>query len=114
MVLDLLDPSAVPALYRRAANIGHKWASIDGFATILEHKDEVRATMKFCLANDPTYWYQGPDRYFWRLLCPPHSRLLRGRRHEIRRALQPRSLEAEPEYIEHTHLDGGGGGSQRR
>ena len=61
--LDLLDASAVPALYWRAANLG-RWASQESFATILKYKDEVRAMMEFCLATEPAYWYQGPDRYF--------------------------------------------------
>ncbi len=61
--LDVLNASAVPALYWRASNLG-RWATLESFATLLSYKDEVRAIMEFCLANDPLYWYQGPDRYF--------------------------------------------------
>lgn len=61
--IDVLDASAVPALYWRSSNLG-RWATLESFATLLAYKDEIRAIMEFCLANDPTYWYQAPDRYF--------------------------------------------------
>lgn len=61
--LDTLDQSAVPALYWRSSNLG-RWATLESFATLLSYKDEVRAIMEFCLAENPSYWYQGPDRYF--------------------------------------------------
>ena len=61
--LDVLDASAVPALYWRASNLG-KWASADGFATLLSYKDEIRAVMGACLELDQEYYYYGPDRYF--------------------------------------------------
>lgn len=61
--LDTLDASAVPALYWRATNLG-RWASLESFATLLSYKDEIRAVLEFCLAENPTYWYQAPDRYF--------------------------------------------------
>ena len=61
--LDTLDASAVPALYWRSSNLG-RWATLESFATLLSYKDEIREIMEFCLNNNPTYWYQGPDRYF--------------------------------------------------
>lgn len=61
--IEVLDASAVPALYWRSSNLG-RWASLESFATLLSYKDEVRAIMQFCLDNDPEYWYQAPDRYF--------------------------------------------------
>ncbi len=61
--VSVLGPEAVPALYWRSSNLG-RWATLDGFATLLSYKDEIRAIMEFCLANNPTYWFQGPDRYF--------------------------------------------------
>ncbi|MEM7139338.1 MAG: TRAP transporter TatT component family protein [Myxococcota bacterium] len=61
--IEVLGPSAVPALYWRSSNLG-AWASLESFATLLSYKDEVRATMEFCLNNDAAYWYAGPDRYF--------------------------------------------------
>ncbi len=61
--LDVLNASAVPALYWRSSNLA-RWAGLESFATLLSYKDEVRAIMEFCLANDPQYFYQGPDRYF--------------------------------------------------
>lgn len=61
--IEVLGPSAVPALYWRSSNLG-RWATLESFATLLSYKDEVRAIMEFCLNNDPTYWYQAPDRYF--------------------------------------------------
>jgi len=59
----VLDATAVPALYWRASNLG-KWASADGFATLLSYKDEIRAVMGRCLELDREYFYYGPDRYF--------------------------------------------------
>lgn len=61
--ISVLDRSAVPALYWRSSNLG-RWATLESFATLLSYKDEVRAIMEFCLAQNPQYWYQGPDRYF--------------------------------------------------
>lgn len=61
--VSVLDARAVPALYWRSSNLG-KWASADGFATLLSYKDEIRAIMQFCLENDQEYYYYGPDRYF--------------------------------------------------
>jgi len=61
--IEVLGPSAVPALYWRSSNLG-RWATLESFATLLSYKDEVRAIMQFCLDNDPTYWHYGPDRYF--------------------------------------------------
>lgn len=61
--LDTLDARAVPALYWRSSNLA-RWATLESFATLLSYKDEIRAVMEFCLAENPTYWYQGPDRYF--------------------------------------------------
>ena len=61
--LPLLDKRAVPALYWRSSSLG-KWASIDGFATLLSYKDEVRAVMGRCLELDSKYYHHGPNRYF--------------------------------------------------
>lgn len=61
--LDTLDARAVPALYWRSSNLG-RWATLESFATLLSYKDEIRAVMEFCLDQNPTYWYQAPDRYF--------------------------------------------------
>lgn len=61
--VSVLDRSAVPALYWRSANLG-KWASAQGFATVLSYKDEIRAVMQFCIEHDEDYFYAGPHRYF--------------------------------------------------
>ena len=61
--IKVLNASAVPALYRRASNLG-RWATLDSFATLLSYKDEIREVMEFCLDENPLYFYQGPDRYF--------------------------------------------------
>lgn len=62
-VVSLFERNAVPALYWRSANLG-KWASAQGFATLLSYKDEIRAVMTRCLALDATYFYGAPHRYF--------------------------------------------------
>ena len=59
---NLLDASAVPALYWRASAMG-KWASAE-FATLLSYKDEIKAIMQTCLDLDGDYFYSGPSRYF--------------------------------------------------
>lgn len=61
--VSILDRSAVPALYWRSANLG-KWASAQGFATLLSYKDEIRAVMTRCLELDANYFYAAPHRYF--------------------------------------------------
>jgi hypothetical protein len=61
--LNLFDRTAVPALYWRSTNLG-KWASAQGFATLLSYKDEIRAVMSRCLELDANYFYGAPHRYF--------------------------------------------------
>ena len=58
-----LQANAVPALYWRARNLG-KWARLDGFATVLGFKDEIRAMMTRCMELDRYYFFAGPDHYF--------------------------------------------------
>ncbi len=62
-VMNLFDRSAVPALYWRSTNLG-KWASAQGFATLLSYKDEIRAVMSRCLELDANFFYGAPHRYF--------------------------------------------------
>jgi hypothetical protein len=59
----VLDARAVPALYWRSTNMG-KWALLDGFATVLAYKDEVRAIMARVLELDADYFYAAAHRYF--------------------------------------------------
>lgn len=61
--ITVLEANAVPALYWYAANLG-RWAAADGFATVLERKDEIRAVMQKCLDLEATYFHRAPDRYF--------------------------------------------------
>jgi tetratricopeptide (TPR) repeat protein len=61
--VSVLQVGAVPALYWRSTNLG-KWASAQGFATVLSYKDEIRAIMSRCLELDANYFYAGPHRYF--------------------------------------------------
>lgn len=55
--------NGVPALYWYATNLG-KWALLDGFTTILSHKDDIELIMDRCKTLDPGYWYGAPHRYF--------------------------------------------------
>ena len=91
-----LDASAVPALYWRSANLG-RWASLDSFATLLSYKDEIRAVMEFCLNNDPTYFYQAPDRYFGVFYA--RSPGFAGGDMNKSKAHFDRSIEAQPNYL---------------
>jgi hypothetical protein len=61
--VEILDATAVPALYWRSSNMG-KWGIAKGFATVLAYKDEIRAIMARCLELDATYFHYGPHRYF--------------------------------------------------
>ncbi len=61
--IKLLDKGAVPALYWYATNMG-KWALLEGIATILSHKDNIKAIMDQVEAQDPTFFYGGSYRYF--------------------------------------------------
>lgn len=58
-----VGPEGVPALYWYATNLG-KWALLDGFTTILSHKDDVAAIMKRVLEVDPGFFHGAPHRYF--------------------------------------------------
>ena len=62
-VVSLFERDAVPCLYWRSANLG-KWASAQGFATLVSYKDEIRAVMTRALALDANYFYGAPHRYF--------------------------------------------------
>ncbi|MGB5810398.1 MAG: TRAP transporter TatT component family protein [Polyangiales bacterium] len=100
--IEVLGPSAVPALYWRSSNLG-AWASLESFATLLSYKDEVRAIMEFCLNNDPEYWYQGPDRYFgiFYARAPGFSG------GDMTKSMEhfQRSIEAHPNYLgTHTYV----------
>lgn len=53
----------VPSLYWYATNLG-KWALLDGFTTILSHKDDVAAIMEHCKTLDEDFFYAAPHRYF--------------------------------------------------
>ncbi len=57
------DPKALPALYWYSTNLG-KWALLEGIATILSRKDDIKATMDWVVATDATYFYGAPYRYF--------------------------------------------------
>jgi tetratricopeptide (TPR) repeat protein len=61
--VSLIDRTGVPCLYWRSANLG-KWASAQGFATVLSYKDEIKAVMTRVLELDPGYFYAAPHRYF--------------------------------------------------
>lgn len=57
------DAKALPALYWYSTNLG-KWALLEGIATILARKDDIKATMEWALENDPNYFHGAPYRYF--------------------------------------------------
>ncbi len=57
------DPKAVPAFYWYATNLG-KWALLEGVATILARKDDIKATMDWIISQNGDYFYGAPYRYF--------------------------------------------------
>ncbi len=94
--VEVLDARAVPALYWRSANMG-KWASYEGFATLLAYKDEVKAIMQWCLDQDERFYYGGPHRYFGayyaRIPAMAGRDLERSKRHF------ETSIQIEPNYF---------------
>jgi hypothetical protein len=61
--VSLIDRTGAHCLYWRSANLG-KWASAQGFATVLSYKDEIKAVMTRVLELDAGYFYAAPHRYF--------------------------------------------------
>jgi len=57
------DPKAIPALYWYSTNLG-KWALLEGIATILARKDDIKATMDWVIQHNPEYFFGAPYRYF--------------------------------------------------
>ena len=57
------DPKALPALYWYSTNLG-KWALLEGIATILKRKDDIKATMDWAMQQDENYFHGAPHRYF--------------------------------------------------
>ena len=60
--------SAIPvagqsAIYWYAVNLG-KWASLDGFGTLLRFKDRIYSVMQHVLVLDENFFYAAPHRYF--------------------------------------------------
>ncbi len=62
------DPKAAGPLYWYATNMG-KWALLEGIATILARKDDIKATMDWMIQQDETYFYGAPHRYFGAYHC---------------------------------------------
>ena len=58
-----VEKEGVPALYWYSTNLG-KWALLDGFTTILSHKDDIAATMEHVKTLDPGFFHAAPHRYF--------------------------------------------------
>jgi tetratricopeptide (TPR) repeat protein len=57
------DPAAIPGLYWYATNLG-KWALLEGIATILARKDDIKKTMEFICDEREDYFYGACHRYF--------------------------------------------------
>ena len=57
------DTAALPALYWYSTNLG-KWALLEGVATILARKDDIKATMDWASSNNDKYFHGAPHRYF--------------------------------------------------
>lgn len=53
----------VPCLYWTSSSLG-KWAKASGLTTTLKHLPTVKAYMTRVGELDPTYFYNGPDRYW--------------------------------------------------
>ncbi|MFU8805131.1 MAG: TRAP transporter TatT component family protein [Bradymonadaceae bacterium] len=88
------DPAAIPALYWYATNLG-KWALLEGIATILARKDDIKATMDFIIEKDPEFFHGAAYRYFgvyW-------TKLPFGKKPDESEAAFNRTLEISPNYF---------------
>lgn len=86
----------IPALYWQATHLG-KWALLDGFTTILSHKDDVAASIKHIRELDEGYFYAAPQRYFgvYRTKIPfPGGDLPASKKHF------ERAIELAPTYLD--------------
>lgn len=59
----LAPKEAVPAMYWYASNLG-KWAASKGFATRLQYKEALKATMDHVKSLDDQFYYAAAWRYF--------------------------------------------------
>jgi tetratricopeptide (TPR) repeat protein len=57
------DPAAIPGLYWYGTNLG-KWALLEGIATILARKDDIKETMDFICEKREDYFHGACHRYF--------------------------------------------------
>lgn len=89
------DPKAIPGLYWYSTNLG-KWALLEGIATILSRKDDIKGTLDWIMKNDPNYFYGAPYRYFGSY----HTKVpLGGGDPPKSRAAFEKSLEIAPNYL---------------
>ncbi len=83
-------------LYWYATNLG-KWALLDGFTTILSHKDDVEAIIAHVKGLEETFFYAAPHRYFgvYRTKIPfPGGDLPASKKHF------ERAVELAPQYLD--------------
>lgn len=92
----VLGEDAVAALYWRSSALG-KWASAEGFATLLSYKDEVRAVMSHIHQLDREFYFGGPDRYFGAFFARAPS--FAGGDLDRSKAHFDASLQIEPNYF---------------
>ncbi len=86
----------VPAVYWYASNLG-RWGIMRGIATVLANVDDLKAMMMRIEELDPTFFYDGPDRYFgvYYTKLPFGNPDLEQSRQRFERA-----IEMFPEYLE--------------
>lgn len=89
------NPDAIPAFYWYATNLG-RWALLEGIATILARKDDVKATMDWMVKEDETFFYAAPHRYFGVY----HTKVpLGGGAPEKSKESFDKAIEIAPEYL---------------
>lgn len=89
------DPKALPALYWYSTNLG-KWALLEGIATILSRKDDIKATMDWVMSKDATYFHGAPYRYFGAY----HTKVpIGGGNPEASKQSFEKSIEIAPNYL---------------
>jgi hypothetical protein len=59
----VMQPADAGCLYFYASALG-KWAKLQGFGTLLKHKDTVKAFITKVDELDHSYFHAGPDRYW--------------------------------------------------
>jgi tetratricopeptide (TPR) repeat protein len=86
----------VPCIYWTASALG-KWAKLSGLAKTLKYLPTVKAYIARVQELDPTYYYDGPDRYWGAYYAAIPS--FAGQDLDKSKQYFDKAIEAHPEYL---------------